>query len=558
MNASPDITATENSPPLPPLRELAQASKAWPFEEARKLLARIEKTGQKSVLFETGYGPSGLPHIGTFGEVARTSMVRQAFRLLAPDIETRLICFSDDMDGLRKVPDNVPNKELLEADLEKPLTSVADPFGTHESFGAHNNARLQDFLDQFGFDYTFASATEYYKSGRMDESLLKILANYDAVMDVILPTLGEVRRKTYSPFLPICPISGKVLMVAITNVDVGGGTVSYVHPDTGETLTIPVTGGHCKLQWKADWAMRWAALGVDYEMAGKDLIESVKLSSRICKAIGGTPPEGFNYELFLDENGEKISKSRGNGLTIDEWLSYASPESLSLYMYQNPRKAKRLHFDVIPKAVDEYLTFLGKYPTMETKDRLTNPVWHIHNGAEGADGAGSGVPTLPEAGLPISFALLLNLVSASNADSKDVLWGFIRNHVPDASPETLPMLDDMATYAVTYFHDFVKPTKSYRRANDVERTALETLVEKFRDLGDETDAQTIQTEVYAVGKQYFEDELRVWFKALYEILLGQSQGPRFGSFVALYGIDKTIALIQLALSETGLSDIMET
>lgn len=528
------------------LRELAQESKAWPFEEARKLLARVEKTGQKSVLFETGYGPSGLPHIGTFGEVVRTSMVRQAFRLLAPEIETRLVCFSDDMDGLRKVPENVPNKELLEADLDKPLTSVADPFGTHNSFGEHNNARLRVFLDQFGFDYEFASATDYYKTGRMDETLLKMLENYDAVMNIILPTLGEERRQTYSPFLPICPQSGKVLMVAITARDPENGTITYVHPESGKALTVPVTGGNCKLQWKADWAMRWTALGVDYEMAGKDLIESVKLSSRICQAIGGTPPEGFNYELFLDENGEKISKSRGNGLTIAEWLTYASPESLSLYMYQNPRKAKRLHFDVIPKNVDEYLIHLGKYQGMEDKDRLNNPVWHIHGG------------TPPSTVLPVSFALLLNLVSACNADSKDVLWGFIRNYAPDASPETVPVLDNLAAYAVTYFHDFVKPTKAYRAPSDEERAALEILLEKFAALPAGADAETIQTEVYAVGTHYFEEALRDWFKALYEVLLGQSQGPRFGSFVALYGIDKTSALIIRALSEKGLAEEDQT
>ena len=522
------------------LHQAAEDSKAWPFVEARKVLARVKKSGQKSVLFETGYGPSGLPHIGTFGEVARTSMVRCAFALLAPDITTRLICFSDDMDGLRKIPDNIPNAEMLAEDLQKPLTSVRDPFGTHDSFGAHNNARLQEFLDRFGFDYEFASATEYYQSGRMDETLLKILQNYDAVMDIILPTLGAERRKSYSPFLPICPQSGKVLMVPITARDAAAGTIDYVHPDTGATQTTAVTGGQCKLQWKADWAMRWAALGVDYEMAGKDLIESVTLSSRICKAIGATPPEGFSYELFLDENGEKISKSRGNGLTFEEWLTYATPESLSFYMYQNPRRAKRLHFDVIPKAVDEYLTFLDKYPAMEAADRLNNPVWHIHSG------------TPPAGGLPVSFALLLNLVSASNADSKDVLWGFIRAHAPEASAETMPVLDALAGYAVTYFHDFIAPTKAYRTPDETERAALTALAAAYAALPEGADGETIQTATYAVGKEHFGDNLRGWFQALYEILLGQSQGPRFGSFVALYGLDKTLALIEQALCDEGL------
>ena len=391
-------------------REDAINSKAWPFEEARKLLDRVQASGDKScVVFETGYGPSGLPHIGTFGEVARTSMVRHAFSLLAPEMQTRLICFSDDMDGLRKVPDNVPNGDMLAAHLEKPLTAVPDPFGTHDSFGAHNNARLQAFLDSFGFDYEFVSATAQYRAGAFDATLLAVLAKYDKVLDIILPTLGEERRKTYSPFLPICPDTGRVLMVPVTPVDIATGRIAYPHPESGEMVETAITGGACKLQWKADWAMRWTALGVDYEMAGKDLSESVKLSSRIARALGAQPPEGFSYELFLDENGEKISKSRGNGLTIEEWLSYAPPESLSLYMFQSPRKAKRLYFDVIPKAVDEYISFVDKFAEADATQALTNPAWHIHVGQPPAQSS------------PVSFALLLNLVSASNADNKQAL-----------------------------------------------------------------------------------------------------------------------------------------
>jgi len=517
------------------LRQLAQDSKAWPFEEARKLLARVEKTGQQSVLFETGYGPSGLPHIGTFGEVARTSMVRHAFSTLAPDIESRLICFSDDMDGLRKVPENVPNHDLLTPHLEAPLSRVPDPFGTHDSFAAHNNARLCAFLDGFGFEYEFASATDYYTSGRMDETLLKILAHYDKVLGIILPTLGEDRRKTYSPFLPICPDSGKVLMVPMHNIDVAAGKISYLHPVSGDEITTSVTGGACKLQWKADWAMRWTALGVDYEMAGKDLSESVTLSSKICRAIGGAPPEGLSYELFLDEKGEKISKSKGNGLTIDDWLTYATPESLSLYMFQSPRKAKRLYFDVIPKAVDEYLTFLGKYEAQEHQDRLANPVWHIHEG------------DVPQLAAPLTFALLLNLVSASNADNKDVLWGYIANYAPGINAKNTPLLDKLTDYAVAYFHSFVKPTKKFRAATEQEAQAMGDLVVRLRALDAQADAETIQTEVYAAGKEIFSENLRDWFKALYEVLLGQSQGPRFGSFAALYGLGATIELIEAGL-----------
>jgi lysyl-tRNA synthetase class 1 len=514
------------------LRELAVESKAWPFEEARKLLARTERLKKREVLFETGYGPSGLPHIGTFGEVARTSMVRHAFSVLAPDIPTRLICFSDDLDGLRKVPENVPQRELLENYLEQPLTRVPDPFGTHDSFGAHNNARLRSFLDQFGFDYEFASATDYYGSGKMDAVLLKILNHYDAVQAIILPTLGAERQQTYSPFLPICPQSGRVLMVPMETIDPQAGTVSYRHPESGALIETPVTGGACKLQWKADWAMRWTALNVDYEMAGKDLSESVKLSSRICQAIGGTPPEGLSYELFLDEKGEKISKSKGNGLTIESWLHYATPESLALYMFQSPRKAKRLYFDVIPKAVDEYLTFVEKFHTQEPGDQLANPAWHIHSGA------------VPQAASPLSFALLLNLVSASNAENTDILWQFIRKYAPDATPESTPLLDRLCHYAVAYYHDFVKPTKSFRAASADEQKAMLDLIARLEALPEQASAEDIQTEVYAAGKAVFDENLRDWFKALYEVLLGQSQGPRFGSFAAVYGLDETIALLR--------------
>src|SRR3954464_9455677 len=460
------------------LRELAEQSSAWPFEEARKIVARLKKQPKdqpkNEVIFETGYGPSGLPHIGTFGEVARTTMVRHAFRVLTDDkIKTRLIAFSDDMDGLRKVPDNVPNKELLTAHLGKPLTRVPDPFGTHPSFGEHNNARLRAFLDAFGFDYEFASSTDYYRSGKFDATLLLVLERIEQVMAVMLPSLREERASTYSPFLPICPRTGVVLYVPILQHDAKAGTISYDDPETGERVTLPVTGGHCKLQWKPDWAMRWVALGVDYEMAGKDLIDSVKLSGQIVRALGGTPPEGFNYELFLDERGQKISKSKGNGLTINDWLAYGTPESLSLFMYNKPREAKRLYFDVIPRHVDDYLTFLEKFPSQDTKTRLMNPTWHLHSGSPPApelvsSGGGGGQP-----GTTISFSMLLNLVAVANSEDPSVLWGFIRRYAPDVSPETHPRLDSLVRGAGRYFRDFVKPQKSYRLPDDVEIAALQ-------------------------------------------------------------------------------------
>ncbi len=405
----------------------ARVSKAWPFEEAKKLILRWEKKGAVGgILFETGYGPSGLPHIGTFGEVARTAMVRHAFRVLTDDsVSTRLVCFSDDMDGLRKIPDNVPNPEKLKPYLGKPLTEVPDPFtDEYPSFGAGNNARLAAFLDRFGFEYEFMSATETYRSGRFDETLLKMLAHYDAVKEIILPTLGPERRATYSPFLPVSARTGIVLQVPTVARDPAAGTITYVDPETGEEVTTPVTGGRVKCQWKADWALRWVALGVDYEMSGKDLIDSVTLSSKVCKALGGAPPDGFNYELFLDENGQKISKSKGNGLTIDDWLSYASPESLSLFMYQKPRAAKRLYFDVIPRAVDDYFQFLDAYPKQDIQNQLANPVWHIHAGRPPTDT------------IPVPFSMLLNLASASNTEDAGILWGFITRHRPEVTRES--------------------------------------------------------------------------------------------------------------------------
>jgi len=522
------------------LAAAAKEARAWPFEEARRLIKRIESqkgAADRPVIFETGYGPSGLPHIGTFGEVARTSMVRHAFEVLTEGKrKTRLVCFSDDMDGLRKVPDNVPNKDMLATFIGKPLSAVPDPFSNeYPSFAAHNNARLRRFLDRFAFEYEFLSATECYQAGMFDDTLRRMLEVYDKVMDIILPTLGPERRATYSPFLPISPTSGKVLQVPMLERNPAKGTVVYLDPDTGKKVETAVTGGAVKCQWKADWALRWTALGVDYEMCGKDLIDSVTLSSKICRALGGTPPESFIYELFLDENGGKISKSKGNGLTVDEWLTYAAPESLSLFMYQKPKAAKKLFFDVIPKTVDEYLAYLAKYPAEESRAKLDNPAWHIHRGAP------------PSAELPISFALLLNLVSVSNAEDTATLWGFIRKYAPDATPEQHPILDHLVGYALAYYHDFVKPEKTYRLPTQPERKALEALAAALAKVGPETSGEDLQNLVYEVGKTHAFEPLRAWFGALYEVLLGQSQGPRFGGFIELYGVENTRRLIERAL-----------
>lgn len=534
------------------LRTLAEQSNAWPFEEARKIVARLKRRPKDTVIFETGYGPSGLPHIGTFGEVARTTMVRHAFRVLTDDkVKTRLIAFSDDMDALRKVPDNVPNKDMLAAHLGKPLTKVPDPFSNeHPSFGAANNARLRAFLDQFGFDYEFASSTDYYAAGRFDATLQKMLETYDRVMAIILPTLGPERRATYSPFLPISAVTGKVLQVPMVARDVSKGTITYEDPDTGETVETPVTGGRVKCQWKADWAMRWVALGIDYEMAGKDLIDSVKLSSEICRALGGTPPEGFNYELFLDEQGQKISKSKGNGLTIDEWLRYASPESLSLFMYREPKAAKRLYFDVIPRHVDEYQQFLDGYQRQDEKQRLSNPVWHIHAGA----------PPKPE--IPIQFSMLLNLVSASNAENAETLWGFIGRYWPGVTPASHPKLGRLVEYAIHYFRDFVLPAKKFREPSDQERATLQDLRDALSGLPADASAEDIQNVVYEIGRREpFLDQKKAkdgkpgvsldWFNMLYQVLLGQEKGPRFGSFVAVYGLKNMVDMIDGALARSA-------
>lgn len=514
------------------IKEFALENNSWPFEEARGILEKIQhKTPKKGyVLFETGYGPSGLPHIGTFGEVLRTIMVKHAFSLIS-DIPTRLFVVSDDMDGLRKVPDNLPNTRMIEENLGKPLTSVPDPFGTHQSFGHHMNARLRGFLDHFNFEYEFKSATDLYKNGVLDEYLLKALAKYDDIMALMLPTLGEERQATYSPFLPICPKTGKVLYVSIIKRDVQAGTVTYI--DDGEEVTVPVTGGHCKLQWKPDFGVRWAALDVDFEMYGKDHLANGPLYSNICKAVGGTPPRQLFYELFLDEEGRKISKSKGNGITIDEWLTYAPTESLSFYMYQSPKKAKRLYFDVIPKNVDEYLTFNNKFFEQNEAEQLSNPVWHIHNGN----------PHKIEL-FGLSFALLINLACACNPSDKSVLWGFITKHVAGANPTDAPYLDLLVDYALRYYNDFVKPKKQYKTPNESDNKILEEIISTLEALDKNADAQQIQNALYLIGKSSHYGDLREFFQTVYEILLGQSQGPRLGSFIALYGIDETIKLIR--------------
>ena len=540
------------------LRDAAMTSKAWPFEEARQVLKRYQAGPPEKghVLFETGYGPSGLPHIGTFGEVLRTTMVRHAFEIIS-DIPTRLICFSDDLDGMRKVPGNVPNQDALREHLQKPLTSVPDPFGTHDSFGDHNNAMLRRFLDTFGFDYEFYSATEFYRSGQFDEVLKRAVERYDAIMKVMLKSLREERQQTYSIFLPIHPETGRVLYVPMKEVNATDHTNTFDDED-GREWTLPVTGGNVKLQWKPDFGARWAALGVDFEMYGKDHSTNTPIYDAICEILGEKAPEHFTYELFLDENGQKISKSSGNGISIDEWLTYASTESLSYFMFGKPKTAKRLYFDVIPKAVDEYHQQLRAYATQDIVARLANPVYHIHGG------------DVPVSTMVVPFAMLLNLASVSGAQEKENLWGFIRRYAPNATPEANPDLDQAAGFAIRYFNDFVKPTRQFRLPTDQERAAMEELstclgdAEKALDViarknaqegkttplpeVDWNDEEFLQSIVFAIGKTHGFDPLRTWFSGLYEVFLGASQGPRFGGFIALYGLEETKALIAKGLA----------
>jgi lysyl-tRNA synthetase, class I len=512
-------------------KSIIQATSSWPFIEAKKLIKERQKIYEKKgkITLQTGYGPSGLPHIGTFAEVARTTMMVNAIKQII-DIPAEIITFSDDMDGLRKVPENIPNKEILEKNLHKPLTSVPDPFKKFNSFGEHNNEMLKNFLNKFKFNYIFKSSTDVYKKGLFNDALILVLEKYEQIMEIILPTLGKERQKTYSPFLPICPDTGKVLEVPIIEINKKEGKIIYQNGE--KKVETQVTNGNCKLQWKVDWAMRWYAFDVDYEMYGKDLIESAILSSKICKVLGKRSPNGFAYEMFLDEKGEKISKSKGNGITIEQWLKYASPESLSLYMYQNPKRAKKLYDDVVPKAVDEYLTCIDKFKEQDIKQRLLNPVWHVHNGN----------PPKEKSIMP--FSVLLNLVGTSNATDKEVIWKFIKKNKKEIKVSDYPILDSLVVYALKYFKDIVEPNKKYRKPNEKEKKALKDLIKRLKECSNQIEPEEIQTIIYSVGKDNgYEENLREWFKAIYEIIFGDQDGPRMGFFISFFGIKETIDLI---------------
>jgi lysyl-tRNA synthetase class 1 len=513
-------------------KENLNKTSSWPFVEAKKILRErksfIEK--KNKIILQTGYGPSGLPHIGTFGEVARTSMIVNALNHLT-DLPIEIITFSDDMDGLRKIPENVPNQKILKENLHKPLTQVPDPFKKFDSFGQHNNEMLKKFLDNFNFKYNFKSSTFLYKSGFFNSTLQIILENYQDIMDIILPTLGKERQKTYSPFLPICPETGVVLEIPI--IEILKEKSKIIFDNNGKKIESSILDGNCKLQWKVDWAMRWYALDVDFEMYGKDLIESAILSTKIIKLMGKNNPSGFAYELFLDEKGEKISKSKGNGITIDSWLEYASPESLSLYMYQNPKRAKKLYNEIVPKAVDEYLDFMEKGKTQNELQLLMNPVWHVHNGK------------MPKEGIIMTFSMLLNLVETSNADSKGLLWKFVKRYKKDISEENYPIFDKLIGYAIRYFNDVIKLKKKYKKPNNEEKKALEALIETLDSCNDKMKPEDIQTLIYSTGKENgYAENLRDWFKLIYEVVFGDENGPRMGFFISFFGVNETKQLIE--------------
>ncbi|MEW4448365.1 lysine--tRNA ligase [Qipengyuania sp. JC766] len=535
------------------LTDAAHSSKAWPFQEAQRLLKRYPdgKPNGEPVLFETGYGPSGLPHIGTFQEVLRTTLVRRAYEALIgarpEDGRTRLVAFSDDMDGLRKVPDNVPNPDLLRANLNKPLSRIPDPFDAgHASFAHHNNAQLRDFLDRFGFDYEFVAASERYGSGAFDDGLRNVLRNFDAILDIMLPTLREERRQTYSPVMPISEKSGEVLQVPVEVVDAGNGIIRF--EDDGETVEQSALGGRAKCQWKVDWAMRWVALDVDYEMYGKDLTDSGIQSGKIARVLGGRKPEGLIYEMFLDAKGEKISKSKGNGLSIEEWLQYGSEESLGFYIFNNPKSAKQLHAGVIPRAVDDYWQFRERLAEQELDKQLGNPVWHLAR----ANGAGEGTAAPGEGDtLPVTYSLLLNLVGVLGTEATpERLEDYLRTYL--GSLDDQPELHELVRLAVAYNRDFVAPTLKKRAPSPSEADALRALDARLAEMDAGTSAEDLQTAVYEIGKreEFGFDNLRDWFRALYETLLGSEQGPRMGSFIALYGIDNTRTLIAEALARS--------
>ena len=516
--------------------------RSWPFKEAEKLCKRFQHPPESPVRFETGFGPSGLPHIGTFAENARTTWVRHAFEFLT-GWPTQLIAFSDDMDGLRKVPLNMPRQDMLANHLGKPLCHIPDPFETSDSYSGTMNTKLRSFLDGYQFDYTFQGSYEAYQRGDFNEGLEIILRNVDAVKSIILPTMSAEKGRDWSPFFPICGKCGKINSTRVTGYDVANNAVGYVcdrqedrAKGCGYQGTASIFNGHVKVGWKVDWALRWYAYDIAYEMYGKDLIESAKLSGRITRLMGKQPPTGLFCELFLDEDGRKISKSVGKGLTIDSWTMYAPLESLLYYIFQNPKQAKRLFWGIVPKSVDDYLLGLNNYHSLDAQKKPDSPLWHLFN-------KGAGVPEFKTS---INFSLVNNLVSAVGADDRELILEYLKRYDPGIEAHRA-VIEDLVNKAMNYYRDFIVPHKRYRMPTTQEKKMLMRLRDELAAYeGD--DEKEIQTLPFAVAREYSEPPNN-FFKLFYEVVFGQERGPRFGTFVRLVGKEKAISLLDEAAKE---------
>ena len=514
--------------------------KSWPFKEAERIIKARERTQANGpALFQTGFGPSGLPHIGTFAEVARTTWVRRAFEYLSGE-ETRLYAFCDDQDGLRKVPDNLPNQEMLQANLGKPLCDIPDPYGCCESFSHHMIGNLERFLDTFEFDYTLKRSSDAYRSGEFNNGLAILLDKVEDVLDIILPTMKEENRAAWSPFFPRCETCGRVNTTRVTAYNKSEKTIDYTCDidlgnvaGCGHAGTSSVLGGASKMGWKIDWALRWYCYGVDYEMYGKDLIPSAELSAKIVRLMGGRPPQGLFYELFLDEMGEKISKSKGNGVSIEQWLEYAPIDSLAHFIFREPRQAKKLFFNMIPKTMDEYLDHLRKYPSVADEKKPDTPLWHIHN-------RGRQVPSYNSS---INFSTVNNLVSALGNPTRDLLISYLARY--DEKSTTYPdVIDGLIEKGLKFYEDHILPTKQYRTPTATERPLFEQLAETLKSLGiEEKTEKELQGLVFDIARDNDTDP-KTFFAAIYQVLLGQERGPRFGTFAKLVGIERVLSLIE--------------
>ncbi len=523
--------------------------KEWPFVESRRILDRLERLGKSSVTAETGYGPSGLPHIGTFGEVARTSFVLQALATVAPKVESRIIAFSDDMDGLRDVPKNLPNGQMLTSHLGKPLTAIPDPFGQEKSFAHYMNHRLRDFLDSYGFRYQFASSTESYASGVFDEGLRRIMGNYDAIRDLFTATIAEEKRAAWSPFFPICESCGRVYSTRVTELDTKGFRVAYAcdaplagkYGSCGHTGSTSVLGGTCKVGWKVDWALRWFSLGIDYEMHGEDLLDSARLSSKIVKILGGEPPELFKYELFLDEKGKKISKKIGNGISLEQWLRFAPVDSLLYIMYVKPQQAKKMGLPILPEILDQYLELVAEYDGAED-----SPVPFISRLSHGAHaGKLEGQKT-------ITYSLILELILALNQDDPRIVRDYLLKYQP-AIAGNVAYYEELIKDALAYYREVLLPSRKAEPADHLMDDTLRALRDELARLeaaGTAPDADALQTMAFQLAKDR-DVKMKDWFRALYRVFLGQSQGPRIGSFIALLGYKDCIERLEAHLVKVG-------